>query len=167
MAGVLAAASDPHAQRWLGWTDKAVTRARRWQEQGFLDVSPGRGAKRHPKGEDWLLAAVDPLGERLVGGVSFHKKTGEIGGWLAPQFRGRGLGADLFAGVAEFAHQHLGVPSVIAGTETSNAACIGALSTAGFLPMDGPEKHVLADGRVIPSRWFRHESSSPSYCWRI
>ena len=165
--GVLAAASDPQAQRWLGWADKAVTQARRWQEQGFLDVQPGRGFKRRVKDEDWLLAAVDPAGERLAGAVRFNGQTGEVGGWLAPQFRGHSLGADLFAGAAEFAHQHLGIAAVIAGTETSNAACIGALSAAGFIPVAGPQTHALPDGRVTPARWFRHESSSASYCWRV
>jgi RimJ/RimL family protein N-acetyltransferase len=166
LLGMSAAASDPQAQRWLGWPGKSVTTARRCQDQGFLDMPPGRGAKRHPKGEDWLLAAVDPVGERLAA-VSFDRKTGEVGGWLAPQFRGRSLGADLFAGVAQFAHEHLGVPSVVAGTEASNAACIGALSAAGFIPVAGPETHALPDGRVVPARWFHHESSSSLCCWRV
>jgi RimJ/RimL family protein N-acetyltransferase len=48
--------------------------------------------------------------------------AGEIGGWLAPWYRGYGLGASLFAGAAEFAHYHLGIARVTAGTETVNFA---------------------------------------------
>jgi RimJ/RimL family protein N-acetyltransferase len=95
-------------------------------------------------GGDWYLAAVDPEGDRLAGAVGIYTGTGEVGGWLAPQFRGRSLGVDLFAGAAQFAHQHLGVASVRAGTEADNAACIGALSAAGFLPVEDPETRAFA-----------------------
>jgi RimJ/RimL family protein N-acetyltransferase len=159
-----AAASDPQAQHWLGWPDQLVRQARRWT--GLLDVEPGKGS-RHPGASDSqevTLAAIDPSGQRLAGGISFTRETGEIGGWLAPGFRGLGLGAALFAGAAEFAHHHLGAASVLAGTEAENAACIGALSAAGFISAAGPEAHTLPNGRVITSRWFRHESGRPALC---
>lgn len=110
------------------------------------------------------LAAIDASGQRLVGSIDCNTDTGEVGGSLAPEFRGRGLGAALFAGAAEFAHHHLSIASIVAGTDPDNAACIGALTAAGFVPAAGPEAHELPNGRVVTSRWFRHESVRPAHC---
>jgi RimJ/RimL family protein N-acetyltransferase len=161
---MLTAASDPQAQRWLGWTDRHVQQARQWT--GLLGAEPGQGRWLPPSAgsREMLLAAIDPSGQRLAGGITFTRETGEIGGWLAPGFRGRGLGTALFAGAAEFAHHHLGTASVLAGAEAENTACIRALTAAGFIPAAGPETHTLLNGRVINSRWFRHESVRPALC---
>jgi RimJ/RimL family protein N-acetyltransferase len=70
----------------------------------------------------------------VAGAIELDPGTGEVGGWLAPWFRGRGLGAGLFVGATEFAHQHLGIAAVTAGIESSNAACIAALVSAWFIP---------------------------------
>jgi RimJ/RimL family protein N-acetyltransferase len=164
LLGALAAASDPQAQRWLGWPDRDAGRAGQWT--AFLDATPGTGRKprRLGQGAELLLAAVDPAGERLAGAIGVSRETGEVGGWLAPRFRGCGLGGALFAAAAELAHHHLGIASVIAGTEPGNAACIGALSAAGFIPATGSETHTLPNGRVVDARWFRHESGQPARC---
>jgi len=99
-----------------------------------------------------------------MGSIDCNRDTGEVGGSLAPAFRARGLGAALFAGAAEFAHHHLGIASVLAGTEPENAACIGALTAAGFVPAAGAGAHRLPNGRMVTSRWFRHESVRPARC---
>jgi RimJ/RimL family protein N-acetyltransferase len=143
LRAMAAAGSDPQAQRWLGWTDQFVLQARQWTD--LLDVEPGGGG-RPPRAlglREMRLAAIDPSGPRLAGSVTFNSDTGEIGGSLAPGFRGRGLGTALFAGAAEFAHHHLGIASVLAGAETGNTACIGALTAAGFIPAAGPATHTL------------------------
>ena len=161
---MLAAASDPQAQRWFGWTGLDVVG--QWDLEHQLARPAGRGRPLpHPiRPEEWSLVAIDPAAGRVAGACSVNGHTGEVGGWLAPRYRGRGLGSGLFAGAAEFAHQHLGIPSVTAGTETSNAACIAALASAGFIPVAGPDPHTLPDGRVVPVRWFRHESAHPTVC---
>ena len=164
LRAMAAAASDPQAQHWLGWTDQFVQQARQWT--GLLEMEPGEGGSlaRALDRREMRLAAIDPSGRRLAGSIRFDRDTGEIGGSLAPAFRGRGLGAALFAGAAEFAHHHLGIAGVLAGTETENTACIGALTAAGFIPAAGPATHALEDGRVITARWFRHESVRPALC---
>ena len=159
-----AAGSDPHAQRWVGWTDQVVQQARQWT--GLLEMELGNGGGRLPRAparRAMYLAAIDASGRRLAGAITFDRDASEVGGWLAPGFRGRGLGAALFAGAAEFAHHHLGVASVLAGTEDENAACIGALTAAGFIPAAGPATHTLEDGRMVTARWFRHECG-PALC---
>jgi RimJ/RimL family protein N-acetyltransferase len=158
MAIIFAAASDRQAQRWLGWTDVMPEP----DLEPLLARSAGQGQilLRPPP----HLAAIDPADGRVAGAIEVDPDTGEVGGWLAPRFRGRGLGAGLFAGAAEFAHQHLGIPAVTAGTESSNAACVAALVSAGFIPAVGPDTHTLPDGRVVPARWFRHGSVQTSIC---
>jgi RimJ/RimL family protein N-acetyltransferase len=160
---MLAAASDPQAQRWLGWTGPAVIP--QWELEHQLARTAGRG-RAFPRvlGPGRYLVAIDPAPGRVAGAFAVDGNTGEVGGWLAPRYRGRGLGSGLFAGAAEFAHQHLGIPSVTAGTEISNAACIAALASAGFIPAAGPDTQTLPDGRVVPVRWFRHESAYPTVC---
>jgi RimJ/RimL family protein N-acetyltransferase len=158
-----AAASDPQAQRWLGWTGPAVIP--QWELEHQLARTAGRG-RAFPRvlGPGRYLVAIDPAPGRVAGAFAVDGNTGEVGGWLAPRYRGRGLGSGLFAGAAEFAHQHLGIPSVTAGTEISNAACIAALASAGFIRAAGPDTQTLPDGRVVPVRWFRHESAYPTVC---
>ena len=157
-----AAASDPQAQRWLGWQAQDLIPER--GRERLLAMPPGQGRIMSPRPGKWFLAAIDEADGRLAGAIGADEDSGEVGGWLAPRFRGRGLGASLFAGAAEFAHQHLGVPSVIAATEPGNAACIGALVSAGFSPATGPDTHPLPNGRVVFVHWFRHESTQPTTC---
>lgn len=160
---MLAGGSDPQAQRWLGWTGPAVIP--QWDLEHQLARTAGRG-RAFPRvlGPGRYLVAIDPAAGRVAGAFAVDGDTGEVGGWLAPRYRGRGLGSGLFAGAAEFAHQHLGIPSVTAGTEISNTACIAALASAGFIPAAGPDTQTLPDGRVVPVRWFRHESAHPTVC---
>lgn len=158
-----AAASDPEAQRWFGWRAKHVTRERR--RERLLTGRPGRGRLvRRPVADYMGLIAVDRTSGMVAGSVGVQIDTGELGGWLAPPFRSRGLGGELFAGGAFFAHHILGTGIVRAGTETANAACIGALRSAGFVPADGPGTHHLPDGRAVPSLWFRHDADPAERC---
>jgi RimJ/RimL family protein N-acetyltransferase len=158
-----ASASDPQAQRWLGWTGPAVIPQWDLEHQLVRTAGRGRAFPRVP-GPRWYLVAIDPAAGRVAGAFAVDGDAGEVGGWLAPRYRGRGLGSGLFAGAAEFAHQHLGIPSVTAVTEISNAACIAALASAGFIATAGPDTQTLPDGRVVPVRWFRHESAYPTVC---
>jgi RimJ/RimL family protein N-acetyltransferase len=157
-----AAASDPEAQRWLGWPpDHLILEGYR---ERLLAARPGRGRPYRGQDDDIMLIAIDRESGRLAGSVSVHGETGEVGGFLAPRFRSRGLGTELFAGAAALAHRHLGLASVRAGAEVTNSASIGALLSAGFVPTTGPEEHRLPDGRVIPGRWFRHDTGRPARC---
>jgi RimJ/RimL family protein N-acetyltransferase len=160
---MVAAASDPQAQRWLGWrADEVVAdNDREW----LLRLRAGEGsAVRRARDGHWTLAAVEWATDRVAGAVGCEADGRGIGGWLAPQFRGRGLGRELFAGAAQFAHHHLGLASVQAGTEVSNAACIAALMSAGYAPDAGPVTHQLPDGRTVPTRWLRHDADHPTRC---
>ncbi|MGW5423471.1 GNAT family N-acetyltransferase [Streptomyces sp. NPDC003943] len=173
-----AVAADPEAQRWLGWTADTVIDSRVAEHLLGIDDSnraerlrsfrapvrrrlarrlvPGDHVQRH------ALLAVDAVTGRAVGMGSVMLDEGTIGLQIAPAYRRQGLGVELAEATARFAHDHLGLEVVRAGTEKSNDRCRRALSAAGFLPCDGPTRHTLPDGRVIDSVWYRHGPSETS-----
>lgn len=155
----IAAGSDPQAQRWLGFPARYLVPER--QRNRMLAKHPGRGK---PLCDTSALIAIDRVSGMFAGVIEVETDTGMCGGWLAPRFRSRGLGKELFTGGAYFVHHLLGIATVRAGAETTNAASIGALRSAGFVPMSGPDVHHLPDGRTVPSRWFRHDTDPPPKC---
>lgn len=163
MVVMSAAASDPAAQRWLGWPRQSVVRESR--RESVLARHPGQGRRRAVRivGK-WYLIAIDRTTGLAAGGVGGDIRDGDVGGWLAPQYRGRRLGAELFAGAAQFAHYHLGQEHVFAGAEPANVASIRALLSAEFSPTAGPEVHQLPDGRLIPASWFHHATNQATRC---
>jgi len=158
---ILATASDPEAQRWLGWPTRVLIPEPR--RERLLAMEPGQG-RRQSMYLDHLLLAVDRASGLAAGGAGLHVGRLEVGGWLAPGFRSRGLGGELFAAIAQFGHDHLGITTVRAGTEPANVACVAALLAAGFEQAQGPQTHHLPDGRTVPACWFRHDTGQPARC---
>jgi RimJ/RimL family protein N-acetyltransferase len=158
-----AAASDPAAQRWFGWPPEQVL-TEPYRDR-LLTERPGQGRPmRRPVGTGMGMVAIDRAGGGFAGGIVVQLGSGELGGWLAPEFRSRGLGGQLFLGGAFFGHHVLGTGVVRAGTETANAACLGALRSAGFVPDDGTAVHHLPDGRAVPTQWFGHRAEPAARC---
>ncbi|WP_167382902.1 GNAT family N-acetyltransferase [Streptomyces mangrovisoli] len=130
-----AAGSDAEAQRWLGSRAEELVRDEGTREvllsmradddlSGFeahdrlkmmrkLEQSAERFAR---------LTAVHAADGRYAGATSASLETGEVGGWLAPDYRGHGLGAELFGAAAQLGHRHLGLKVVRAGAEATNDA---------------------------------------------
>ncbi|MET8448664.1 GNAT family protein [Streptomyces sp. NPDC005209] len=175
LAAALASASDPEAQRWLGWGQGVLTDPR--TREALLQLRPGDAASRVKSREARSLLAdlYEPgpddgeilIGVRLddgryVGATQFDPGTAEIGGHLAPHARGQGLGTELFAAAALLAHAHLGIRTVRAGHEPANTASGRSLTAAGFVPIAGPPHHTLPDGREIEARWLQHTSPTPT-----
>lgn len=168
VAAALAAASDPEAQRWLGW-DEGIMSAH--VREAVLQLRPGDPDSRLPspvarrlvagafeprpdQGE--LLIAVSVDDGRYAGAASLDAGTGQIGGWLAPHARGRGLGSELFGAAVLLGHAHLGLQTVRAGHESANTASARTLAYVGFVADDGPPRHTLPNGRETEARWLRH-----------
>lgn len=156
-----AAASDPEAQRWLGWPGEALIPEPR--RRVLLATEPGQG-RPQPGHIHYRLLAVHRASGLAAGAVGLYVGTQEVGGWLAPEFRAQGLGAELFAAVARFGHDHIGLTSVRAGTESANIACVEALLAAGFEPAEGTATHHLPDGRTVPASWFQHHTEHAGRC---
>ncbi|WP_033261540.1 GNAT family N-acetyltransferase [Amycolatopsis vancoresmycina] len=165
-AAAVACGSDPAAQRWLGWQrDSIVAEPSR---ADALRVVPGTGpdwAAPDPQSVD--LVMIDVAANRCVGLVSVH--TGEdggpeTGGYLAPDYRGRGHGRVLFAAGLTLAHDHLGLPRVRAGAEVGNVASARSLRAAGLARVAGPPTYRLPDGRVTEAWWFQHDVPRVTRC---
>jgi RimJ/RimL family protein N-acetyltransferase len=174
----IAAGADPEAQHWHGnqmdqvIPDADIRRALlgmgpagatpRW----FIRSNPELAEPFEPSPEmpEFMVCVRRDTGH-YAGHLELDRDKGEIGGSLAPDHRGQGLGAELFLAGLEFAHGHAGLPTVRAGTATANLACRRALERAGFVPAPGPARHTLPDGRELDTVWYRHEGAA-SACAR-
>lgn len=167
----LAAGSDADAQRWLGWDPgnvyPEVQRRHLIAARAEIKVRGRRTSGRERPELGMALVALDPR-RRVHAGLAtvthIDARTCEIGGYLGPDHRGQGLGTELFAAALNLAHQHLGYEEVRAGTETGNHACAVSLGRAGFAPAEGPDFHILPDGRVVPAAWFASIIPTPATC---
>jgi RimJ/RimL family protein N-acetyltransferase len=136
----MAGAYDDDAQRWLAWGQQGpvadtrdwffnVNDANREHMHEHLDRSAERG---YLDGLEYRhLIAVDRDHGRYAGAVQLFGEC-QVNGWLAPHFRGRCLGGDLFAAAAKLAHRHLGFKELYAVVAEQNLAALSALRLAGF-----------------------------------
>jgi RimJ/RimL family protein N-acetyltransferase len=158
---MFAAASDPEAQAWLGWPRHQVVAQD--LRDALLAQPPRHKGRRLRSPWGCYLIAVDKDSGLAAGAGGLNLRS-DAGGWLAPGFRGRGLGTELFAAIAALGHEHLGAARIRAGTDPANIACVAALLAAGFLPAPGPEVHLLPDGRIVAASWFQHDTDQTARC---
>ncbi|MBB4688120.1 GNAT family N-acetyltransferase [Amycolatopsis jiangsuensis] len=165
-AAAVAGGSDPAAQRWLGWLPGSVVAEPMRGEA--LRVVPGTGPEwTTPDPHSVDVVALDLVAGRCAGLVSVHAGEDggpETGGYLAPAYRGRGLGRELFAAGLALAHEHLGLTSVRAGAEIGNVASGRSLEAAGLRRVAGPPRYTLPDGRTCEAWWYRHDVPWPDRC---
>ncbi|MGW1674099.1 GNAT family N-acetyltransferase [Streptomyces sp. NPDC002324] len=168
----IAAGADPAAQRWQGnQMDQVVRDAD--TRRALLRMGPGATPRWFIRSNPELAEPFEPSPEmpefmvgirrdtgRYAAYLELHHDRGEIGGILAPDDRGQGLGAELFLAGAGFAHAHAGLATVRAGAATANLACRRALERAGFAPAPGPDRHTLPDGRELDTVWYRHDDAA-------
>jgi RimJ/RimL family protein N-acetyltransferase len=160
-----AAGSDPEAQRWLGWPRQDLVPERERKRLLATRTRSGRSAINwHEADAPKSMMAIDRERRRYTGMFTVTPHTCEIGGYLSPAYRGLGLGTELFMAACRFAHGHLGLTEIRAGTEPDNAACIRSLQSAGFTAATGPSTHRLPDARIVPAAWFSHSAPYALTC---
>jgi RimJ/RimL family protein N-acetyltransferase len=165
MAAAQAAASDAAAQRWIGWSPESIVAQA--DRRCYLAVVPGSGPDR-----EWpdfaCLVAIHRTTNRCAGMVAIShipERGYELGGWLAPAFRGRGLGSELFGAGLMLGHQHLGIARIRAVAAEANVGSRRALVAAGFNPAEGPATYKLENGRDIQSCcWYQHRVPETRRC---
>lgn len=88
-------------------------------------------------GERILLAIVDEAGTMIGLGMLFalndRNRDGEIGFWLAPEARGRGIGTRAVRLLTGWAMHQVGRERVYAMTNPANVGACGVLERAGFV----------------------------------
>lgn len=92
-----------------------------------------------------VISSIGPV----VGTIGFYRGfpggRGEVGYVLRPAFRGRGLMREALALVLADGFTRLGLRSVVAFTEPTNAPSVALLRRAGFsVSPDDPRRHELA-----------------------
>ncbi|WP_160574025.1 GNAT family N-acetyltransferase [Actinomadura physcomitrii] len=164
---LLAAGSDPEAQRGLGWPAHLVVpawrrrRALRWR-MAMRPSSNGAPAIPLPN----LFVALDRERPRLAGALGItpvSEGTGRAGGWLAPAYREPGPMAGLIEAWREIAHRHLGLTEVRCSVDPGNEVAIEAVRRVGLTAAE-TEDITLDDGRTVPLVWHVSRDTSRAQC---
>lgn len=128
-----AAWADPDVARWTGVPPRAdVAAAERWI---------GGEADRRLRGMALDLAIEvdgEVVGEVGLVDVDDHPGVAEMGWWIAPEHRGRGVAAAAAHLVAEWAVDELSVAAVVARCHRGNPASSAVARSAGFSRCDTP-----------------------------
>ncbi len=118
-----------------------------------------------PAAAPWLLHVAVDEQERLVGRIGCHSAPVddrvEVGSWVGPDFRGRGVATWLLAAFSAWL-QESGVRTVVLTVGPANAPSLGIARRAGFVHLgerwdeeDGTElvlERDLLSGRRAPPR---------------
>ncbi|HKT03033.1 MAG TPA: GNAT family N-acetyltransferase [Rugosimonospora sp.] len=101
---IAAACTDPAIQRYVPAVPSPYTRA-----DAVHYITEGRAAMRNAGG--LALVVADPATDRVIGSVGLHHVwagdgLAEIGYWVAPWARGRGVATAATAALAGWGHQH-------------------------------------------------------------
>jgi RimJ/RimL family protein N-acetyltransferase len=147
-AGAFAAAfrDDPALGTLIGAeedpTDNAVRR--------FIARQPGLRAR----GEFLGLAVTDLTGRPFLGHVMLHTlawrhRRAEVGYWLVPSARGRGIGRAAVSLVVEWAFGTLELERIEITTTPDNAAALGLAASLGFVEEGVMVARNLERGRRV------------------
>lgn len=91
--------------------------------------------------------AIGCIGLRIGGDV--HRKTAELGYWLAESFWGKGIMTEAVNAIMSYAFGPLDLLRVYAEPFASNAASIRLLEKASFACEGRLRAHVFKDGQVL------------------
>lgn len=88
-------------------------------------------------GEGRHFAVDDPADGSFAGGVNFHHiepahRRAEVGFWLVPAARGRGIGSAAVAAACRWAFGHFGLVRIEMTTLPDNEAALGLARKVGF-----------------------------------
>jgi RimJ/RimL family protein N-acetyltransferase len=145
IAAITAACQDPEVTRWT----TVPTPYTEQDARGFVDALVGPG---WASGSEMTWAIRSTTSTWLEGVISLRTARRELGFWLAPSGRGRGLMTEAVRLVTDYAFAH-GYPDVYWECYLGNRGSAGVARRAGFSYMG------TATGR-IPAR-----DGSPALVW--
>jgi ribosomal-protein-alanine N-acetyltransferase len=105
--------------------------------EGVVRAYLARNAARMEAGEGVLLGVWEANAERLSGStmlfrIDWDERVAELGFWIAPGARGRGLARTALRLTVALALDHLGVERVTGLTGVDNAGAQRAMASAGL-----------------------------------
>src|SRR4029077_14843792 len=89
------------------------------------------------KGEGRHFAVADPDSDEMIGGINFHNirhdhRRAEVGFWLAPGARGRGIGSAAVEAACRWAIERWDLVRIEMTTLPDNDASLGLARKVGF-----------------------------------
>ena len=146
---------DGEVVRWQGWTDSSVkafkltfARTVRWNVR--------TGCPRQ-------LGVFDCLTDRVIGQYMLNPpvtdgpvRRYEIGWWLGPGGRGRGLGQESLRMALTYFHDHPGLETIEMGTSWNNERAIRQIEACGAMRVRTGLK-TLPNGTEVEGVWFTHD----------
>jgi RimJ/RimL family protein N-acetyltransferase len=79
----------------------------------------------------------------------------EVGWWLAPQTRTKGIGQASLRAVLDHVHRGIGAPVARMGTTHDNVRAIRQIEAVAAVRV-GETDHTLPDGRTVKGWWYHH-----------
>jgi RimJ/RimL family protein N-acetyltransferase len=148
-APALAADLDQVVIAEMGWTDAHVAGYGEFMRHPYLLSQLGH------------LAICERETSKVIGEVSLANVderygNAEMGVWLGPDGRGRGLGTEIFR-LAFATYHQAGLTLILCVTSTANQAIQHILPRVGATFLD-QRPHELPDGRLIDSLWYEHRA---------
>jgi RimJ/RimL family protein N-acetyltransferase len=118
----------------------------------------GRWAEDQPEeraaGTYAMLTILEPGDDTFKGQINVHhvdweQRQAELGVWLVPQVRGRGMAAAALRLAAAWLLDDCGLDRLVLKTETDNQAMIRAARTAGFTDEGVEHDPVHGDSAIM------------------
>lgn len=130
----------------------------------FRRLSAGQWCEKALAGltdDSELLFSIFALqDDAYLGGISLHRDgqsaSWEMGYWLMPDARGKGLMRDVLKAMLEMARNHPSIKRVTATAWVGNVPSQKVLLGAGFIP-SGVKPHVREDGSVTELLQFTYD----------
>lgn len=98
--------------------------------------------------------AIGSIGLRL--GNDVHRKTAELGYWLAEPFWGRGIMTEAVREFTRWALEAFALQRIFAEPFATNTASIRVLEKAGFTCEARMRANVFKDGKILDSFLYAH-----------
>lgn len=147
---------DDEVCRWQGYGPEILTNLR----DNFADVVGQRWRRRPVNLAVLERTSSEFLGAYRIGGISGHGRWARLGWWLGAAGRGRGLGSESLPLVLRYAHESLGLRSVVIGTSRDNVRALAMINRVQAVLIDERE-HTLPDGETIEGLFFEHRRPRP------
>jgi ribosomal-protein-alanine N-acetyltransferase len=112
-----------------------------WPLPDILDVFPAHAVATDVDGLFGVWAIVEIAAGSVIGDIGFlgpQDATGaiEVGYSIVPGRRRRGYASEAAAALVSWAFERLGVPAIVAGTDSDNVASHRMLERLGFVRTD-------------------------------